>query len=215
MAQGINLIAQERLAGADVARLAPVGFNPTATHYLILEAVSWTAALRRRLMAVVPRAYAPGLAKAERAPRGRGAVPYLPRDMVAASDNDGHDWRELARPWRMGPGGVAFAARAMEKLSIREIVSNICDKLKRAAVALEADADVGRIAAMEAAALALCPEAEARAGAAVPEDAPKDTAAAAKAGGAPGARPMGPPAEEPESGAETEADTDPPSRPPD
>jgi hypothetical protein len=105
MAQGVNRIAREYLAGADLARLAPPGFNPTATHYLIVEAVSWTLALRQRLLAaVVPPAYASRLLKTERAAQARGVVPYLPRGM-AAVDDDGHDWVDLARPWRMGPGG--------------------------------------------------------------------------------------------------------------
>ncbi len=178
MARRINRIARQRMAGEDLARLAPAGFNPTATNFLVVEAVSWTAALRERLLALAgPRALAPGLPREERAPRGRaGATADLLTDCVAeVAEDPWHNWRELARPWRMGPGGVAFAARAIAGLSDREVVSQICDKLSRAATQLGAEADVARIAALEAAALALCPEAE---------DATEDAAAAA--GGAEG-----------------------------
>jgi hypothetical protein len=192
--------------GEELARLGPAGFNPTATNALVVEAVGWTAALRERLLALAGRpmlAFAPGLPKAERAPQARGAAPYLTEITYEVSADDWHDWPALARPWRMGPGGVAMAARAIAGLSDREVVSEICGKLKQAARELGAEADVTRIAALEAAARALCPEADATA----------DEAAdpGAKAEGAAGARAAGPPSDEPE----TEADDDPPKRPPD
>jgi hypothetical protein len=99
----------------------------------------------------------------------------LPAACPEAAADPWNDWRELAKPLRIGPGGVAMALRAIEKLSIRQVVTQICDKLKRAAAALGADADLVRIAALEAAALALCPEAEPAAEIA-PGDAAKDVA---------------------------------------
>ena len=211
MARGINRIAQQRLAGQDLVRLAPAGFNPTATNALVVEAVGWTAALRERLRALAVRpAFAPGLPKAEQAVRARQArsiVTFeLTEETAQAIAGEWHDWFDLARPWRMGSNGVAFAARAIAGLSDREVVSQICGKLKQAAGELGAEADVGRIAALEAAARALCPEAEPAADAI--EDGPAD---AGGGDGAPGARAAGPPSDEPE----TEVEDDPPEKPPD
>ena len=45
MARCVNRIALQRLMGQDLARLAPPGFNPTLANALVLQAVSWTAAL--------------------------------------------------------------------------------------------------------------------------------------------------------------------------
>jgi hypothetical protein len=149
-------------------------------------------------------------------------VPYLPRGM-AAVDDDGHDWVELARPWRMGPGGVAVAARAMDGLPDREVVSHICGTLERGATALGADADIEHIAALEAAARALCPDAQAEVdveveaavpaeveveAAAVEVEAEEVSAEAKVADAAPtdGAGASEPPSDPPES----EADRDPP-----
>jgi len=203
MARGINRIARQRMEGQDLSRLAPAGFNPTSTNALVVEAVSWTAALRERLRALVVRpAFAPGLPKAERAPQARGAAPYLTEITYEVSADDHHDWPELARPLRIGPGGVAFAARMIAGLPDRAVVSVICGKLKQAAAALGAEADVGRIEALEAAARALCPDV----------DAPEESASGSSgADGAPGARAAGPPSDEPE----TEAEHDPPPEPPD
>jgi streptomycin 6-kinase len=143
--------------------------------------------------------------------------------------DDDHDWVDLATPWRMGPGGVAVAARNMEGLSAGEAVEQICDKLKRAMVQLGADADVARIAAMEAAARALCPEPEAVAQVepeAQPEPEPVATAEreakaeevsaeaevadAGRSGRPKRAWAAGPSAEGPDS----EADHEPPPKPP-
>src|SRR5271167_572303 len=72
MARCVNRIARYRLAGEDLARLAPVGFNPTSTNALVVEDVGWTAALRERLRALAgPPAFAPGLPREERAPQAR------------------------------------------------------------------------------------------------------------------------------------------------
>ena len=213
MARGINRIARQRLEGQDLARLAPAGFNPTATNALVVEAVGWTAALRERLLALAGRpmlAFAPGLPKEEQAVRARQArsiVTFeLTEETAQAIAGEWHDWFDLARPWRMGPGGVAFAARAIVGLSDREVVSQICGKLKQAAAELGAEADVGRIAALEAAARALCPDAEAAA-----KDTEDEVADAGGGERAPDARDAGPPSDEPES----EEEDDPPPEPPD
>jgi hypothetical protein len=127
----------------------------------------------------------------------------------------------------------------MDGLPDRAVVSNICDKLKRAAGDLGADADVARIAAMMAAALALCPEAdeaaasdaaahEAAADKAAADEAAPDTVAAdepaadkaaavdaadsGQAGSAQGARAADP---ESDDEPEVEAEDDLPKRPPD
>jgi hypothetical protein len=215
-ARCVSGIARERLTGTDLARLAPAGFSATATHYLVVEAVSWTAALRQRLRALADRRLLPiaaGLPQPDRAPRGRGAAWFLPAASPEAAADPWNDWRELAKPLRIGPGGVAMALQAIEKLSIRQVVTQICDKLKRAAAALGADADLVRIAALEAAALALCPGAEAAPKAAGEAEA-KD---GGKAKGASGTRAVGPPQDdEPEdNGPEDEAEDDPPPEPPD
>ena len=159
--------------------MAPAGFNPTLTNALVVKAVGWTAALRERLLALAgPRALVPGLPMLERAPQARGAAAgLLPEDAAEAAEGDWHDWAELARPWRMGPGGVAVSARAIATLSTREVVSQICGNLRRAAAELGAEADVERIAALEAAARALLGE-PAEAGAAPPLPCTQEGAAA-------------------------------------
>ena len=165
MARRINRAAQRRLMGEELARLGPAGFNPTATNALVVEAVGWTAALRQRLLDVVRPRLAPGLPKeeqAERAPQARGRVVIEVTEATAAAiAGEWHDWFDLARPLRIGPNGVAAAARAMAGLSDREVVTEICGKLQRAAEQLGAEADVPRIAALAAAARALCPDVEA------------------------------------------------------
>ncbi len=162
MARGINLIARQRLAGQALSRLGPAGFNPTLASALVVQAVAWTAALRERLLVMAVRPpFTPGLAKAQRGPQSRGAPFCPPENLAEPTPEDWHNWQELARPWRMGPGGVAVGTRAIAGLSDREVVAQICDNLRRAAAELGAEADVGRIAALEAAARALCPEADA------------------------------------------------------
>jgi hypothetical protein len=205
-ARCVSGIEREHLTGVELARLAPAGFNATSTHYLVVEAVSWTAALRQRLRAQVDRrmlAIAAGLPKVTRARQGRSAASFLPEASPEAAADPWNDWLDLAKPLRLGLGGVAVARRAIEKLSDRAVVTNICDKLKRAAAALGAEADLVRIAALEAAALALCPDVAAAANA--------GAAKAARAAGPPGAPGSDmPPAEEE---AEVEHGPDPPPEP--
>jgi len=175
MARGVNRIARHRLMGQDLSQLAPPGFNPTLANALILQAVSWTAALRERLRALaVPPSFVPDAPKSERGPRERGGAFSLPAGRPAPTDDDWHDWRELARPWRIGPSGVAVAERAIAGLTNGQVVTRICGNLGRAATELGAEADVARIAALEAAARALCPDADADAHPA--GDAPADAA---------------------------------------
>jgi hypothetical protein len=148
----------------------------------------------------------PELRQPERAPQPRAVATasLLPTGVVERTEDDLNDWQELARPWRMGLGGVAVAARLIERLSNREVVANICDLLRRAVTQLGADADIVRISALEAAALALCPEVGA-----APKDAGK--AKAADGGGHKDARASEPASDEPE----TQTEDDPPKRPPD
>jgi hypothetical protein len=206
MARGINRIARQRLEGQDLARMAPAGFNTTLTNGLIVQAVAWTAALRERLLALagrpsfVARSSGSRSPRGQGAPRGRGAGSFLPETVPEAVAGDWHDWRELAKSWRMGPSGVAVATRMIAELSNAEVVTRICAKLSQAAAQLGAEADVGRIAEMEAAARALCPEAAA---------ADEDSGGEAK--GAPDVWEAGPPPQ----GAEAAADGDPPPKPPD
>jgi hypothetical protein len=170
MARGVNRIARHRLAGEDLSRLAPPGFNPTFANALIVQAVGWTAALRERLRAVVvPPEFVTEPPQAERGPRARGAAFRLPEGTWEPAEDDWHDWRELARPLRIGPSGVAVAARAIAGLSDQQVVTQICGNLSRAAAELGAEADVARIAALEAAAKALCIEADVSA-----EEAPEE-----------------------------------------
>jgi hypothetical protein len=234
-ARRVNGIARERLRGADVAQLAPAGFNATATHYLIVEALAWTAALRQRLrdgLAVVQLPMAAGLPRPDWTPQRRAVATasLLPAACPEAAADPWHDWRELAKPLRIGAGGLAAAARAMDGLSVPEVASNVSDKLQRAAADLGSDADVGRIAAIEAAMRALCAQAEAAAeppGASVPEAAEEAGSTAPRAGAPGGARAVGPPSDDapaddaPNEGAPEEwapeegADDDPPPEPPD
>ncbi len=224
-ARRVNGIARERLRGADLAELAPAGFNATATHYLIVEAVAWTAALRQRLrdaMAVAGTAMAAGLPRPDWTPSRRAiaTASLLPAGCPEAAADPWNDWRELAKPLRIGAGGLAAAARAMDGLSVPEVASNVSDKLQRAATDLGSDADVGRIAAIEAAMRALCAQAEAAAeppGASVPEAA-EEAGSTAPGDGAPGgARAVGPPSDDApaEDAPEDGVDDDPPPEPPD
>jgi len=159
MARCVGQIARHRLAGQELAAIAPAGFDPTMTNALVVMAVAWTAALRERLrMLVAPASFVPaGASVAERGPRGHGTAHYLPEGFEPAP-GEWHDWRDLAKPWRVGPGSLAVAQRAIARLSDAEVVAQICSNLQRAATALGAEADVERIAALETAARALCPE---------------------------------------------------------
>jgi len=212
MARGINRIARQRLEGQDLARMAPAGFNATLANALVVQAVAWTAALRERLFALAARpSFVPreervkaGRVRAGHAPRDRDPGLYLPEVIAEAAAGDWHDWRELARPWRLGPRGVAVAARAIAGLSSAEVVTAICDKLGQAAEQLGAEADVGRIAAMAAEARALCPEA-----AAAPD---KAADAGGRCEGDSGGGEAGAP---PPHGAGTAAENEPPPKPPD
>ncbi len=165
MARHVRRIAREHLSGQDLAQLAPAGFDAFRTDARIGEAVAWTAALRERLRArAVPPAFAPELPKnqqseVERAPRGRGTPVTIEVDAGPEwTEGKLRAWIGLARPWRLGPDGVTFAAQKIAALSDRQVVAAICENLRLAAVALGAEADVARIAALEAAARALCPE---------------------------------------------------------
>jgi hypothetical protein len=214
VARCINRIARQRLEGQDLRLLAPAGFRAPLTNSLIVQAVAWTAALRERLRAVVAPAFVPatGVPKADRAPQGRGAAHYLPKAVPNPTEDDWlHDWRELAKPLRIGPAGVAAAARLIADKSNREVVAGVSDKLQRASAQLGAAADVDLIAAMEAEALALLREAEAAA-AAPDSEAAAPEAEAGAAGAAKGAA-----AAEPSSHAPGfPAEHDPPSKgPPD
>jgi hypothetical protein len=208
MARGINRIARQRLEGQDLARMAPQGFNATATNGLIVQAVAWTAALRERLLALAGRPSFVSRSgsrspRGQGTPRGRGAGSYLPEAVAEQAEGDWHDWRELARPWRMGSSGVAVATRMIAGLSNAEVVSAICSKLSQAAEQLGAEADVGRIAAMEAAARALCPDVDA-----APDE-------AGGSGGEPESASAVWEAQPPPDRAATGADREPPPKPPD
>ncbi len=208
MARGINRIARQKLEGQDLARMAPAGFNATATNGLIVQAVAWTAALRERLLVLAGRpSFVPRSGtrspRGQGVPRGRGAASYLPESVPEPTEGDWHDWRELARPWRMGPSGVAVATRMIAGLSSAEVVTEICSKLSQAAAQLGAEADVGRIAEMAAAARALCPDVDA-----APDEA-GDSGADADCGSG------GWEAASPPCGAAAEADGPPPPKPPD
>jgi hypothetical protein len=208
MARGINRIARQRLEGQDLARMAPAGFNATATNGLIVQAVAWTAALRERLLALAGRPSFVSRSgsrspRGQGTPRGRGAGSYLPEAVAEQAEGDWHDWRELARPWRMGSSGVAVATRMIAGLSNAEVVTAICSKLSQAAEQLGAEADVGRIAEIEAAARALCPDVDA-----APEEAGGSGGAAKGASGDWEAA-------SPPCGAAAEAERELPQKPPD
>jgi len=171
MARHVNRIAPQRLDGQPLARLGPAGFNVTYAHALVGLAVAWTAALRERVLAVAGRpSFTPDMPKAERRPRGRSAADYLPDELPEPTADDWHNFWDLAKPVRMGPGGVAVAAQLMAGKSNREVVTEICDMLSRASAELGAEADMARIAELEAAARALCAEMEAP-----PEDGAADS----------------------------------------
>jgi hypothetical protein len=171
MGRHINLIARQRLDGQPLRLLAPPGFNPTAVHALVLEAVAWTAALRERLLAVMPPPrFVGGSGKGERSAKGRGVAYYLPKAVPnPMPEDEGHNWHELAKPIRVDAGGIAAASGLMAGLSGEAAVEDICGKLQGASAELGAAADVGLLGALEDQARALLPlaaaEAEARAAA--------------------------------------------------
>jgi hypothetical protein len=165
MARGVSRIARQRLHGVDLSKLGPAGFNPTLANGLVGDAMAWTAALRERLLAVVRPALVPDPHKAtrtERAPQARGQTlkDLLPACVPNPTEADWHNYRDLAEPVRVGQNGVAFTEHLIAGLSDRQVVTEICGFLRRAAQELGAEADVARIDAMKAAALALCPEAD-------------------------------------------------------
>ena len=114
-----------------------------------------------------------------------------------------HDWVALTQPLRIGPSGVAVTLRLIAHKSNREVVTDISDFLRGAVGQLGTEADVPRIAALEATARALCDEIEAA-------EAAADADAAAAAGGV---RPDGGRAASDRPGSAV--DDDPPARPPD
>jgi hypothetical protein len=218
LARGIGLIARQRLHGQDIRRMAPPGFSATHAHFLVVQAVAWTAALRERLLglpAVRPSfTVATGLPKAQRAPQGHGAAHYLPDAVPNPTEDDWHDWRELAKPVRIGPAAVAAAMRQIAEKSNDEVVTGVCDKLSRALVDFGAGADVAGLEAMAAEARALLPEVEA------PERGAADRPADAE--GAPGVVAAKVPPEAPGTEAASPsdepasaADDDRPPKPPD
>jgi hypothetical protein len=191
----INLIARQRLEGQPLSRLGPAGFNPTAVNALAVEAVGWTAALRERLQAVVPPTFRfrtkPSLE--EPTPPGRGVAHFLPKEVPNPTEDDWHVWRELAKPFRLGPGGVAAAMRLIAGMSNAAVVRGICERLRKALIQLGTEADVPLIAALQAAALALCPLVPAPEGAnADPEAAEAEAAAARLAPEPPAPKPPAP-----------------------
>ncbi len=127
----------------------------------------------------------------------------MPETVPEHVAGDWHDWLELAKPWRMGPSGVAVATRMIAGLSNAEVVAGICAKLSQAAAQLGAEADVGQIAEMEAAARALCPDVDAG-----PDEAADSGGTSEGCSGGWEARP-------PSHGTETAADRDQPPKPPD
>ncbi len=218
VARCINRIARQRLEGQDISRMAPPGFSATHAHFLVVQAVAWTAALRERLLALAavrPSLVAAGLPKAARAPQGRGAAHYLPDAVPNPTEDDWHDWRELAKPLRIGPGGVAAAMQQIAGKSNQEVVTGVCDTVSQALVQMGAGADVAGLEAIAAQARALLPELERAADKAA-------AAPAAEADGAPDGVTADVPPKEPKTAAaapsdepEADADDDPPPKPPD
>jgi hypothetical protein len=161
VARGISRIARQRLDGQDIRKMAPPGFSATHTHALVVQAVAWTAALRERLLALatVRPAFtvAAGRSQAARTPQGHGAAHFLPRAVPNPTEDD---WHDLAKPLRIGPGGVAVALRQIAEKSNEEVVTAVCDNLSQALVQIGAEADVAALQAMAAEARALLPEVE-------------------------------------------------------
>jgi hypothetical protein len=212
MARRINRIARQRLEGQPLSQLAPAGFNATLTNALVGQGVAWTAALRERLRGAVWSGFVPAIArlKSERAPQGRGAAFYLPKQVPNPTEADWHNWYELAKPLRIGPGGVAVASQQIAGMSDEDVVTAVCANYSKAAAQLGAEADIPRLAAMAASARALLNPAPA-----VPEavvapvvvEAP-EVVADKTATAVPAARP-------PSDPPKTEVEHDPPPKPPD
>jgi len=162
--RGISRIAQQRLHGQDIRRMAPARFSATHTHYLVVQAMAWTAALRERLLALpaVRASFTAGTARPnpQRGPQGRGAAHYLPQAVPNPTEADWHDWRELAKPVRIGPAAVAAAMQQIADKSNDAVVAEVCEKLTKALVDFGAEADVAALEAMAAEARALLPEVE-------------------------------------------------------
>ncbi len=191
MALRLNRIAQQTVMGKNPSR--PPGFDPTKAHAFVVQAMALTAALRKRLRALVGQPEAPMVAdvpKAARRRRQRGTAGAMVTVTYEVPPGDYHDWAALVQPIRVGVAGVAATMEKIAGKSDRAVVDDICAYLRNAVGQLGAEADLPRIKALEAAALALCPEAE--------EDAAGAEADAAGAGpsgeakGASGARASGP-----------------------
>ncbi len=213
MAQGVNRIARQRLYGVDLSRLGPAGFDPTQAYAKVVKAMAWTAALRERLLAVARPVFAMDPHKpvrAKRAPQARGKtiMEMLPDRVPNPTEADWHNYRSLAEPVRIGPGGVVYSAQEIAGLSDRQVVANICENLRLAAKELGAEADIARIDALKAGALALCPEAD-EAAVDAGKDEPPDVGKTGRASDSGDARSC---SDEPEDEAE---DDPPPKKPPD
>ncbi len=209
MGRSVTRIAQQKVMGHDMRRMAPAGFDPTLTNAFAMQAVALTAALRERLRALAGRPVeplAPGVPKPARAPRGRCTGQHV-TVVYEVEPGDPHDWAALVKPMRVGRDGVAAALVKIAGKSDRRVVKDISDYLRKAAAQLGADADMPRLAALEAAALALCPAA------ADAEDDDATTDAAGGPGGARGAPAAGPASDGAASGGA--ACDPPPPKPPD
>ena len=183
MALRLNRIAQQTVMGKNPSR--PPGFDPTKAHAFVVQAMALTAALRKRLRALVGQPEAPMVAdvpKAARRRRQRGTAGAMVTVTYEVPPGDYHDWAALVQPIRVGVAGVAATMEKIAGKSDRAVVDDICAYLRNAVGQLGAEADLPRIKALEAAALALCPEAE--------EDAAED-AGGAEADAAAGAGPSG------------------------
>jgi len=203
MARRLNHVAERKVKGQDFGGLSPAGFDATLTNALVVQAVAYTAALRARLRALVGQPLAPLVPEvppADRAFRGRGK-PARVTVVYEVPADEPHDWVALTQPLRIGPSGVAVTLRLIAHKSNREVVTDISDFLRGAVGQLGTEADVPRIAALEATARALCDEIEAA-------EAAADADAAAG-----GVRPEGGRAASDQPGSAV--DDDPPARPPD
>ena len=208
MALRLNRIAQQTVMGKNPSR--PPGFDPTKAHAFVVQAMALTAALRKRLRALVGQPEAPMVAdlpKAARRRRQRGTAGAMVTVTYEVPPGDYHDWAALVQPIRVGVAGVAATMEKIAGKSDRAVVDDICAYLRNAVGQLGAEADLPRIKALEAAALALCPAA------ADAEDDDATTEAAGGPGGAGGAPGAGPASDGAASGGA--ACDPPPPKPPD
>ena len=160
MALRLNRIAQQTVMGKNPSR--PPGFDPTKAHAFVVQAMALTAALRKRLRALVGQPEAPMVAdvpKAARRRRQRGTAGAMVTVTYEVPPGDYHDWAALVQPIRVGVAGVAATMEKIAGKSDRAVVDDICAYLRNAVGQLGAEADLPRIKALEAAALALCPAA--------------------------------------------------------